>query len=112
MRVFKPIEIVKSNPDSQTRAPGLITPIDPEDLIGRTFLTEKTDKGKRFRARIARKIINNNALEDSDYTNVKFLLSIDSRRADQIVGYNQVIDQLNAELRDEYDEDGEQIWTF
>ncbi len=60
---------------------------------------------------IARKVINGD-IEDPSFENVWFLLSIDGRQADQIDGYNQVVDQLNAELDEEYDEDSEQIWRF
>jgi hypothetical protein len=48
--------------------------IEPADLIGRTFLTVPDDHGNRFRARIARKIIDidpeSSPIQDPSYSNI------------------------------------------
>ena len=104
----KPIEYVFSHPDSMfAESTPISKPIDPNDLLGRTFLTQPNEKGERFRARVTRKIIDDGKREDPQYDNVKFLLSVDGARADQIVGYNQVLEQMNDYLDKELNEDGE-----
>jgi hypothetical protein len=90
--------------------------IAPDDLIGRTFLTPPDEHGNRHRARIARKIIDvnpdNEPLEDPSYSNVRFILAIDDKTTDEIIGYNEVIDQYNREIEDEFDDNGEKLWKF
>jgi hypothetical protein len=86
--------------------------IDPDELIGRTFLTETTENGERFRAHVTRKIIDDGAREDPSYDNVRFLLKVDGERADRIVGYNQLIDEMERHVTDDLQDDGEQIWRF
>jgi hypothetical protein len=90
--------------------------IAPDDLIGRTFLTPPDKHGNRYRAWIARKIIDvspeNEPLEDPSYSNVRFILAIDDKTTDEIIGYNEVIDQYNREIEDEFDDNGEKLWKF
>ena len=45
--------------------------------------------------------------------NIQYLLRIDGDRADQIVSYNEAIDQLNSYLQDDIDQEtGEQEFKF
>jgi hypothetical protein len=39
-------------------------------------------------------------------------LQIDDKETDEIVSYNEVIEQFNKEIEDEFDENGQQIWKF
>ena len=109
----KPIYIKDrhADPNSVLSDPPRIPTFDPNDLIGRTFILPPEDTGERFRARIIRKILDNPDLEDPSYENVKFILQIDGKEADEIVGYNEVIDQLNYQ-NDEINDDGEKTWRF
>src|SRR5210317_2140687 len=92
--------------DEEFTVPHKLPLIDPNDLIGRTFLTSPDENGNVYRARITRKIIdadpNSNPVEDPSYSNVRFILQIDDNTADEIVGYNEVIDQFNKEIEDEF----------
>jgi hypothetical protein len=111
----KPLIIVKDKYDNDSfRLPGTtrMPTIDPNDLIGRTFLTPANDNGERFKARVVRKILDDPDSEDPSYENVKFILQIDDAIADQIVGYNEVITALNRQLDAELDEDDSQMWKF
>ena len=65
-----------------------------------------------FRTKISRKIIDSPELEDTSYENLKFILQIDSDKADAIVGYNQLCDRCNQQVQDEFTHDGEQLWGF
>ena len=124
----KPIKYIKDRHDmiqldtSSLPADTQMISFSPDDLIGRTFLSMPNENGERYRVRIARKIEDDevdtrtklddpNSLDPS-YDNVKYLLQIDGKEADMIVGYNQVIDQLNKQFNTDYDNDGEQYWTF
>ena len=84
----------------------------PDDLLGRTFLLPPTNSGERFRAKISRKILDDGERENPEYDNVRFLLQVDGHEADQIIEYNQIIDQINAHIDDDLNDDGEQVWHF
>ena len=83
-------------------------------MRGRTFLTLPTEDGVVHRARVAGKILDDPDIEDPSYENVKFLLHVDGHQADQIVGYNHVVEQLNHELEQEelYNTNGEQWYRL
>jgi hypothetical protein len=93
--------------------PNHLPSLNPDDLIGRTFLAPPEQDGQQFRARIQRKIIDGD-VEDPSYENVKFILKIDGDRADEIVGYNEVVVHMNRQLAEEFDEDqgSQKLWKF
>ncbi len=90
--------------------PSKMPTIDPDDLIGRSFLTPPNESGERFRATIKRKIFDDPSLEEPSVDNIKFILQVDDSKADEIVEYNYIIDQLNKETLDEFNDDGEKIF--
>jgi hypothetical protein len=53
-------------------------------------------------------------MENPSYENVKFILQVDGDKADAIVGYNEVIEQMNQHLADEFNEEsyGIKTWKF
>jgi hypothetical protein len=55
----KPINFIKSRrtEDGNSYALHTLPGFTPDNLIGRTFLTDTQDNGERFRARIARKFL-------------------------------------------------------
>ena len=111
-RESKPILFVKDCHDiDMSKSPQMPT-ISPDDLLGRTFLLPPTDSGERFRAKISRKILDDGERENPEYDNVRFLLQVDGHEADQIIEYNQIIDQINAHIDDDLNDDGEQVWRF
>ena len=84
--------------------------IDPDDLIGRSFLPPPNESGERFRATIKRKILDDPSLEEPSVDNNKFIRQVDDHKADEIVDYNFIIDQLNKRIHDEFSDDGEKIF--
>jgi hypothetical protein len=120
---IKPIKIVKDRHDHldsdldesvMSRTPHLPT-IDPNDLIGRTFLMSQNEDGTRYRARVTNKIVEDTfqQAEDPAFERVKFLLEVDDEeKTAEIVGYNELVQRLNQQIQDEFTEDGEQIWKF
>ena len=111
----KPIrEFVKSRTGTTVTLPT----IDPNDIIGRTYLTPPDEEGQVFRARIVRKIIEQEEDLERHPERVKFLVSVGEDKADAIITFNEVLQLLNDEIdRDTNDgtEDGstqEQYWRF
>ena len=65
---------------------------DPDDLIGRSYLSIPEDNGEKFRARVKQKIIDND--EENVQDRVKFLVRTDGEKADEIITYTQLCDYL------------------
>ena len=63
---------------------------DPDDLIGRTYLTIPEDNGEKFRARVVQKIRDSSEHKVQD--RVKFLIRIDDKQVDELVTYAQLCD--------------------
>jgi Reverse transcriptase (RNA-dependent DNA polymerase) len=85
--------------------------IDPENLIGRTFLKETEKDGQRFRARIVRAIIDKDNEVKKDPQYIKFLCEIDGDTADEIISYNQILDYIERDNLD-VENDTEQLYRF
>jgi len=84
--------------------------IAPDDLITRMYLTEPdADTGERFRAKIVKKIVSLEKGLEEHPERVHFLVTYEANdRLDEIVAYNQVLDALEADILDPYD----QMWAF
>ena len=84
--------------------------IAPDDLTTRTYLTEPdADIGERFRAKIVKKIVSLKKGLEEHPERVQFLVTYQgNNRLDEIVAYNQVLDTLEADILDPYD----QMWAF
>jgi hypothetical protein len=65
---------------------------DPDDLLGRTYLSHPEDNGERFRAQVIQKVIDNTETNVQD--RVKFLVRVDDKQADEIITYTQLCDYL------------------
>ena len=79
----------------------------PDDLVGRTFLKQPEEDGRRSRACIVRKIIE---LEDNE-EKIKFLVKLPEEDQDEISAYNEIIDII-ADQYDEELQDTERKWMF
>ena len=80
---------------------------NPEDLVGRTFLMHQQEDGQRFRARIVKLIKDHESNTDENPTKIKFLLSVNDDKAEEIITYNQLVEYLSKQ-----DEDNEVVWKF
>ena len=109
----KPIlEVVKSprSPEGEPSRTSMIY-FKPDDIINRTYLTKTDENGQRFRAKIVQKIIDNeNTTIEQQPENIKFLVSIDGGKADEIVAYNDILDYLEESMSIEHGT--EQVWKF
>ena len=50
---------------------------------------------------ITRKFLDDPEVEDPSHSNVKTVLNIDDDRADDIVGYNKIVDLINKEVKEQ-----------
>ena len=78
---------------------------NPDDLIGRTCLLPKNEKGERLRATIKRKVIETSKLlddqHDSDIDKINFHLDAQQGRAEAIMSYIQILDHLDQQEQQE-----------
>ena len=81
----------------------------PDDLLHRTYLTKPDEHGQRFRAKIVQKIIDYDGGLNEHPEHVKFLVSIEGNKADEIVAYNDILEYLEESLLEDPEE---QVWKF
>ena len=80
--------------------------LDPEALIGRTFLRLPEENGERFRAKILEAINENEAKCANNPDMIKFRCSVNNDEYEEIVTYNQILEHL------EQDQEAEGVWKF
>ena len=111
--------IIKSRRDSdaiaspdhgeENAANGFASPmpiVDPNDLVGRTFLMPPQDDGQRFRARIVRAIQDHEQNLAKDEDRIHFLCSINDDQFEEIMSYNELLRSL------EKDGEDDTVWRF
>ena len=81
----------------------------PDELIGRTYLTDPDEDGQSFRARIVRKIEEHEDKTNQHPDKIKFLVSVDENKADEIVSYNDILQFINKEIERD---DSQEYWRF
>ena len=84
-----------------------LTPIvNPEDLVGRTFLIGDEDDGQKFRARVTRLIEDHQSDLEANPSRIKFVCSVNNDQAEEIITYNQLLDYIMR------DEEHTTVWKF
>ena len=84
--------------------------IDPKDLIGRTFLKDAEIDGQRFRARVVRAVIDQDAETKKGSEYLKFICEVPNS-VDEILTYNEIVDRIERDNSD-MDDDTEQLYKF
>jgi len=85
---------------------------NPDDLIGRTFLTNAKENGERHRAKVMKKIVEE--IENDEGKRVQqinFLLDIGEGKAEEIISYNQLLEYMERDQNEE-DEIGHDTFNF
>ena len=79
-------------------------PLQPDELVGRSFLLEPNEDGQRLRANIVRKIKTFDE-ETDEKINTHFLCAVPGQRMDQIRDYHDLLEKLDEQSfkRDEQD---------
>ena len=94
--------------DSLNHGENLVMPmpiVDPNDLVGRTFLMAPQPDAQRFRAHIVRAIEDHERDLANNSEHIHFLCSINDDQYEEIMSYNDLLSSL--------EEDGENIvWKF
>ena len=112
VRPPKPIvEIVSDKVATESGKPKRIFEFQPDDLLGRTYLTDKNEYGECFRATIVRKITERDEQIEGDEERIKFLVRLDDEEKDKILSYNELLDIVEAQYAEELDEEN-LYWKF
>ena len=98
-----PTLFIRSRQDDA--GPSIIKPMpefDPDNLIGRTFLLATQENGKRLRAKVTKKVVEEiEAADGNRIPNINFILNIGEGKVEELITYNQLLDHL--EQADEQD---------
>ena len=101
----KPITFVKSHHNLGKSVSKPMAEYNPDDLIGRTFLSPPNHKGERHRASIKQNDIEVSHKLDADQEtmaeNINFLLDVGEGGSQAIISYNQVLNCLEKDNQDE-----------
>jgi hypothetical protein len=68
--------------------------IDAADLIGSTFLLNKQKDGPRFLVHITKLITDHSSTIHDIKKRMKFLLSVNDDKSEEIITYNQLLEYL------------------
>ena len=102
-------DVIKSRDDHNPSDSKLHTTspiIDPEDLIGRTFVMDSQPDGQQSRARIVKLIEDHDYKLENNKDRIKFLLSINEDTSEEVITYNQLLDYLAKE------DNNNIVWKF
>ncbi len=80
--------------------------IDYDDLVGRTFLMDKNEKGEIHRARIVEMIDDMDAQRENSNEFIRFRCKVDATGYEELLHYNDLMEHLST------DRDSEQVWKF
>jgi hypothetical protein len=80
--------------------------IDPDDLIGRSFLLSDQPDGNKSRACIVKLIEDHDHKVETNKDRIKFLLSVNEDTSEEVITYNQLLDYLAK------DDNNDVVWKF
>jgi hypothetical protein len=85
--------------------------IDPNDLIGRTFLKDSEENGQRFRVRVVCAVLDKEDNLKKDPRYMKFICEVPNSKVDEMFTYNKIRDHIE---KDKYDieNDTEQLYKI
>jgi hypothetical protein len=81
--------------------------VDPQELLGRTFLMGTQEDGQRFRACIVECISNHESNVGHSDDHVKFWISINEDEYEEIITYNELMDFIEKNQ-----ENDAVVWRF
>jgi hypothetical protein len=100
---------MESTPDSSERpSTGDNTVIvDPQELLGRTFLMDTQEDGQRFCTRIVECISDHESNVPRSDNHVKFRISVNEDKYEEIITYNELMDFIEKNQ-----ENDAMVWQF
>jgi hypothetical protein len=81
--------------------------VDPQELLGRTFLMDTQEDGQRLRARIVECISDHEANVRRSDDHVKFRISVNEDKYEEIITYNELMDFIEKNQ-----ENDAIVWRF
>jgi hypothetical protein len=81
--------------------------VDPQELLGCTFLMDTQEDGQRFRARIVECISNHESNVCRSDNHVKFQISVNEDEYEEIITYNELMDFIEKNQ-----ENNAIVWRF
>ena len=92
-----PTVYIKSLHDDGPTSSKPLPEVNPDNLVGSTFLLPPGDNGERLRAKVTRKVVED--IEQADGERVQtlsFILGIGNGKLEEIISYNQLVDHLEG----------------
>ena len=80
--------------------------LDPDDLVGRTFLVPPDDNGNRVRARIVERIEQHQNAMEKQPVLTKFRCEVGEEQQEAVFAYGQILQHLEEDL------EAEGVWKF
>ena len=96
-QLHTPTVFIKPRHDDGPTSRKPLPELNPDDVVGRTFLLPPGDNGKRLSAKVTRKVVE--VIEKADgerVQNLSYLLSIGNGKLEELISYNQLVDHLEA----------------
>ena len=95
-----------SDPEQPNTPPPPSPIVDPDELIGRTFIMHAQPDGQQLRARIVKLIDDHDYKLENNKERIKFLLSVNNDTSEEVITYNQLLDYLAK------DDNNDVVWKF
>jgi hypothetical protein len=80
--------------------------INPDDLIGRSFLMDKQEYGQQYRGRIFQLIEGHESMVEDNPTRIIFRVSVNNDQEEEIIMYTKLLDYLSKDLEIDI------VWKF
>ena len=80
--------------------------MNPEDLVGRTFLLDQREDGQKFRAKIVEAVNDHEDKVQSNPELLRFRCSINNDEFEEIMAYNDIVHHIYV------DQDSDVVWQF
>jgi hypothetical protein len=100
------MEPTDENPERPSTGDDMVI-VNPQDLLGRTFLMDTQEDGQRFCARIVKCIFNHKSNVRHSDDHVKFRISINEDEYKEIITYNELMDFIEKNQ-----ENDAIVWQF
>jgi len=81
--------------------------VDPQDLVGHTFLLDEQDDGQRFHAKIVEYVTNHDEKNKMDPEHICFWCTVNDDQYEDIIMYNELMDYIQKNA-----ENDEILWQF
>ena len=84
--------------------------LDPTDLVGRTFLMDPQENGKRYRTKILEALVKNEEQLAKHPDHIKFICSVNDDMYKEILTYNEILEYIA--MNEKQDDDQAIVWKF